>query len=194
MEACAAQEGLIILGETIGFWVQTAVILLGAGAAVSTIVVSGILSRQSIDNNGALNRQSIQHNEKIARQRATIDLLMGQRTDPSLIESKRAVGAIHQNGGDFVALAASDKAQDPNRVHLLSIINNYEFIALGIREGALDDSIYKRAVYSQVLRDWKAMQPFILELRRQNKIGTLFQEFEFLARRWQKEPLKCDDE
>lgn len=188
----AGQGVPLYLGESAGFWVQTAVILLGAVAAVLTIYVNGRLSRGSINHNGELNRNSIEHNEKIARQRATIDLLMNQRTDPSLIEAKRAVGSIHNGGGDFVSLAAPEKSQDVNRSHILSIINNYEFIALGIREGALDDSIYKRAVYSQVLRDWKAMQPFILELRRKNRIDTLFQEFEFLAKRWLKEPLQCD--
>ncbi|MNO23684.1 hypothetical protein D3C76_134900 [compost metagenome] len=181
MEATSAQEGAQYLGESIGFWIQTAVILLGAVAAVATIYTNGMLSRRSIS-----------HNEKLARQRATIDLLLQQRTDHNLIESKKAVGTIHSNGGDFTSLATKDKAQDENRSHILAIINNYEFIALGIREGALDESIYKRAVYSQVVRDWGAMRPFIMELRRQNGRNTLFQEFEVLAKRWENEPLKCD--
>ncbi|WP_425915976.1 DUF4760 domain-containing protein [Pseudomonas sp. GWSMS-1] len=190
--AVAEQGAYLILGETIGFWIQTAVILLGAGAAVLTIWFNGRLSRESINHNGILNRASIEHNEKIARQRATIDLLMTQRADNTLTTAKKAVGSIHNTGGDFTSLAAANKTQDPERGHILSIINNYEFIALGIREGALDENIYKRAVYSQVLRDWRAMKAFIMELRRQNKIETLFQEFEVLARRWEQEPLKCD--
>ncbi|NMZ98108.1 DUF4760 domain-containing protein [Pseudomonas lundensis] len=181
MDPVAIEQPLKILGETIGFWVQTAVILLGAGAAVLTIVI-----------NGRLSRQSIAHNEKLSRQRATIDLLLTQRTDMNLIESKKAVGVIHNNGGDFTALAARDKVQELARSHILSIINNYEFIALGIREGALDESIYKRAVYSQVMRDWKAMKAFVMELRRQNQIDTLFQELELLAKRWDQHSLKCD--
>ena len=182
----------MILGESIGFWIQTAVILLGAVAAVVTIYVNGLLSRRSIDHNAKLSRQAIENNEKIARQRATIDLLLTQRTDQNLIESKKAVGNIHSNGGDFTSLATKDKAQDEDRSHILAIINNYEFIALGIREGALDESIYKRAVYSQVVRDWAAMRPFIMELRRQNNRNTLFQEFEVMAKRWETAPLKCD--
>ncbi|MHB9798448.1 DUF4760 domain-containing protein [Pseudomonas sp. MT3] len=181
MEASSAQEGAKYLGESIGFWIQTAVILLGAAAAVATIYANGVLSRRSIA-----------HNEKLARQRATIDLLLTQKTDHNLIESKKAVGSIHSNGGDFTSLATKEKSQDENRGHILAIINNYEFIALGIREGALDEAIYKRAVYSQVMRDWKAMKAFIMELRRQNQIDTLFQEFEVLAKRWEKEKLQCD--
>lgn len=188
----APTEQFLILGESIGFWIQTAVVLLGAGAAVFTIYINGRLSRESNDNNGKLSREALAHNEKLARQRATIDLLLTQKTDNGLIEAKKAVGSIHSDGGDFTSLAARTKSQDVNRGHILSIINNYEFIALGIREGALDESIYKRAVYSQVMRDWKAMKAFIMELRRQNQIDTLFQEFELLARRWERESLACD--
>jgi hypothetical protein len=192
MDPVAIEQQAKFLGETAGFWVQTAVILLGAGAAVATIYINGKLSRSAIEHNGKLSRQAIEHNEKLSQQRATIDLLLTQRTDQNLIESKKAVGAIHNNGGDFTSLATRDKAQDETRSHILSIINNYEFIALGIREGALDESIYKRAVYSQVMRDWRAMKAFIMELRRQNQIDTLFQEFEVLAKRWDQEKLQCD--
>ncbi|MCV4285107.1 DUF4760 domain-containing protein [Pseudomonas capsici] len=181
MDPVALEQPLKVLGETIGFWVQTAVILLGAGAAVVTIII-----------NGRLSRQTIEHNEKLSRQRATIDLLLNQRTDSHLIDAKREVGKIHRNGGDFTALAVKDRAQDPERSHILAIINNYEFIALGIREGALDEGIYKRAVYSQLMRDWKAMKAFVMELRRQNQIDTLFQELELLAKRWGQNVLECD--
>lgn len=190
MDATPQQQ--LFLGESLGFWIQTAVILLGAGAAVLTIYVNGMLSRRSINHNGEMARQSLAHNEKIARQRATIDLLLTQRTDDRLIEAKTAVGSIHKNGGDFIALASQEKTADPNRGHILAILNNYEFISLGIREGALDESIYKRAVYSQAVRDWRAMKAFIMELRRQNQIDTLFQEFEVLARRWEHQTLECD--
>lgn len=190
MDATPQQQ--LFLGESLGFWIQTAVILLGAGAAVLTIYVNGMLSRRSINHNGEMSRQSLAHNEKIARQRATIDLLLTQRTDDRLIDAKTAVGRIHKNGGDFISLASQDRTTDESRGHILAILNNYEFISLGIREGALDESIYKRAVYSQAVRDWRAMKAFIMELRRQNQIDTLFQEFEVLARRWEQKTLECD--
>lgn len=192
MDAAGPIQPAAFLGESVGFWIQTAVILLGAGAAVFTIYINGKLSRASIAHNAELARGTMNHNEKLSRQRATIDILMSQRTDPSLIEAKKAVSQIHREGGEFVSLASAANAQSENRGHILSIINNYEFIALGIREGALDEGLYKRAVYSQVTRDWGAMRGFIMELRRQNKIDTLFQEFEKLAKTWEKEKLACD--
>ncbi|MEK2607733.1 DUF4760 domain-containing protein [Pseudomonas shirazensis] len=192
MDAASTVQPMTFLGESIGFWIQTAVILLGAGAAVFTIYINGRLSRAAITHNAALARNTMDHNEKLSRQRATIDILMSQRTDQSLIEAKKAVAKIHSSGGEFVSLATSAHAQDEARGHILSIINNYEFIALGIREGALDEDLYKRAVYSQVTRDWSAMKGFIMELRRQNRIDTLFQEFEKLAKGWEKSKLACD--
>lgn len=167
MDAPLAQEAFTLLGESAGFWIQT-----------TAIIVTGIAAVISIRTNG----RSSQH-------RATIDLLLAQKTDQNLIDAKKVVSNLHKDG-DFTALACKDKLEDPNRASVLVILNNYEFIALGIREGALDGKIYKRACYSQLLRDWRAMNPFIMELRRQNDIVTLFQEFEYLAKQWQKKPLQ----
>lgn len=167
MDAPLAQEALTLLGESVGFWIQT-----------TAIIVTGIAAVISIRTNG----RSSQH-------RATIDLLLAQKTDQNLIDAKKVVSNLHKNG-EFTELACRAMMDDPRRASILVILNNYEFIALGIREGALDGRIYKRACYSQLLRDWRAMNPFIVELRTQNNIETLFQEFEYLAKQWQRRPLK----
>lgn len=163
----ASRQTIELLGESIGFWVQT-----------TAIVVTGATAIWSIRANG-----------KSSRHRATIDLLLAQKTDESLIQAKKVMAALHEND-EFTALACKDKNKDPKRASILVILNNYEFIALGIREGALDEKIYKRAYCSMLMRDWEAMKPFVMELRRQNNMPTLFQEFEYLAAKWKKKPLK----
>jgi hypothetical protein len=70
------------------------------------------------------------------------------------------------------------------------MLNSYEFVASGIREGALNESIYKRMQYGVVIRDWKAMKPFVEQLRQARDHGTLFQEFERLGESWCADPLK----
>lgn len=71
----------------------------------------------------------------------------------------------------------------------MKTLNNYEFLATGIRAGAFDEKIIKRMQYSIAMRDWESLCPFINELRAQTKIDTLFQEFEWLGKRWKKKPL-----
>ncbi|MEN9463883.1 MAG: hypothetical protein RL217_64 [Pseudomonadota bacterium] len=137
---------------------------------------------------------TLRTNSKLSRHRATIELLLAQRTDERLFEAKQAMSDLHRNPDiSITALACKGMESDANRQHVLTVLNNYEFIAVGIREKALDEYVYKRAQFSTVLRDWKATKAFIIELRNQNNIPTLFQEFEYLYNKWVASPLKKDN-
>ena len=70
------------------------------------------------------------------------------------------------------------------------ILNTHEFVAAGIRKGAYSETLYKHMRFSATMRDWKACEGFIAEFRRQHKVDTIWQEFECLAKRWKKHPLK----
>lgn len=76
---------------------------------------------------------------------------------------------------------------------ILKILNHYEFIASGIREGAFDEKIYKRMQYGLVTRDWESLNGYIADLRKARAHKTLFQEFEWLGKRWKKKSLKSDN-
>jgi hypothetical protein len=70
------------------------------------------------------------------------------------------------------------------------VLNNHEFICLGIRKKAFDEKLYKFMECSNFLKIWEAAAEIIQEIRvRENKY-TYFQEFEWLAKKWKKQPLK----
>lgn len=73
---------------------------------------------------------------------------------------------------------------------LLILLNKYEFTAQGIRNAAFEEKIYKSMQYSTIMRIWKRSKPLIEEIRRIEEIETIYQEFEWLAKRWEKKPLK----
>lgn len=136
---------------------------------------------------------TLRSNSRLSRHRATIDLLLAQRTDERLLIAKQEMSKMHHNKDlSITSLACKGMEDDQNRLHVLTVLNNYEFISVGIREKALDENVYKRAQYSTVLKDWRATKAFIMELRDQNKVPTLFQEFEYLYSRWAVKPLKKD--
>ncbi|MCV6674197.1 DUF4760 domain-containing protein, partial [Neisseria meningitidis] len=56
--------------------------------------------------------------------------------------------------------------------------------------GALHEKMYKDFEYSMLLRDWDNLSSFIFEIRRIRSAPTAFQEFEAVARKWKKKPLK----
>lgn len=153
------------LGETWGFWIQTGAFLLSAAAAIAVIYYNG----------------------KQARLRALIDLIVHQKTDQELAEAARLVNALHGSGQPWTAHL------DPHcdeRKAILRLLNNQEFIAVGVRMKAFDEEAYKQMQYTNVLRLWDASKGFIEEIRRERKKDTLFQDFECLALRWKKKPIK----
>ena len=42
---------------------------------------------------------------------------------------------------------------------------------------------------SLLIRDWDALAPYVVELRRQSRRNRLFAEMEWLANRWRDEPV-----
>lgn len=153
------------LNETWGFWIQTGAFVLSAVAAVAVIFSNG--------------RQ--------ARKRATIDLILHQKRDETLIANTRLVWSLAEKNGTFAALAADTSS--PNCKSILQVLNNHEFIALGIRKKAFDEGIYKMSQYSNVMKVWEASDGFIREIRSKEKKPTLFQDFEWLTTRWEKAPI-----
>jgi|ERR1039458_209412 hypothetical protein len=157
------------LGETIGFWIQTGAFFLSALGALWII----------------------RSREKSERRRATIDLVLHQKADPKLQEAKRHVLTMHANHVQNFARYLEDRNTEDCK-NILLLLNNYEFISAGIRESALDEEIYKRVQYSVLVKDWDALGGFVMEFRRIEERPTLFQEFEYLAKRWKKDKLKVD--
>ncbi len=161
-------EASRFLGETAGFWIQTTALLITGLAALGTIW---------------FNRIS-------AQQRATIDLILHQKVDKNLIEAKK-IWAEVKGKDEFNDLACKAHENDTERrPHILYILNNYEFIALGVRTGAFHESTYKRAFYGVLTRDWESCDAFVISLRKQIGSPTVFQEFEALAKKWKNSPLK----
>jgi len=166
-DAAQATEMIRYLGETLGFWIQTAAFSLSAIGAVLVIY----------------------HNGSQARRRATIDHIIHQKTDKDLLEAIKLVYKLHDNKEPFSRYC--DQKDALEREAILKVLNNHEFIALGIRKKAFEEKIYKDLQCSNFLKVWSASSGMVAELRRSENRDTLFQEFEWLARRWQKHPLKA---
>ena len=165
MDESAAAKSIWWLGETIGFWIQTGAIFLSAIAAIYVI----------------------HHNGKLAKKRALIDLIIQQKADSSLLNATRRVYELQDAGNHLSSIVGKDSE---DRRSILQVINNQEFIAVGIRLKAFDEKVYKQLQFNNVLKLWTATSGFIHEIRKIDNKVTLFQDFECLAVRWSKEPIK----
>lgn len=127
-----------------------------------------------------------------SRRQATVNLVIQQRNDKVLRKARRCVTELNSNN-KITALANPEYKGNPERDAVLTLLNNYEFIATGMREKAFDLNLYKRMSYSTVINDWKALKPFVFDLRRLVSSHTLFQEFQWLAEKFSRKTLKPDN-
>lgn len=134
---------------------------------------------------------AVYRNTEISKKRATIDLVMHQKNDEKLQSANQVVNPILKT--NRITRFADDEHKDSEeRKSILIILNNYEFISTGMREGVFHFGVYKRMRYGEIKRDWECFEPFILDLRSKTKRATLFQEFEWLAKKLKKKPLRHD--
>ena len=126
------------------------------------------------------------------KQKATIDLLISNNSNAYYRERRQAYVKMRDSGVNFTSLACqldkniqtNDEEQRQNFV-VLDVLNSIEFICVGIKENLFDEAVYKRMSKSSVIKDWKTLKPYIMELRRINgNNDKLFCEFEWLAVRW----------
>jgi hypothetical protein len=169
--AIIATEPFRWLGETIGFWVQTATVAISAAAGIWF----GL----------------IRSPEKQAARRATIDIIIAQNRDEATTEARQKIREIHQSQ-DYNLTRFVEQTNSEEYKAILTSLNNYEFIASGIRVGCFDEKIYKRLRYTTVLRDWEYLTGFVVAFRNTKGKATLFQDLEWLYARWKQAPLKPD--
>lgn len=168
--ACQETEKIVLwLGESLGFWIQTGAFIFTAVGAIAVIY----------------------NNSHQAKKRATIDLVLHENQNQKLIEAKNQVTKFHKEKKNFTEMACCDDFEEnPDNDHILLVLNNYEFTAAGIKEGAFDEEIYKRMKRSLVIREWDAFSAYIAELRRKTGRDKIYAEFEWLANRWRNNHIK----
>lgn len=72
------------------------------------------------------------------------------------------------------------------------MLNHYEILAIGVREGIIDEPIYRRWFQTGFVRDWEAASDLISRLRKDPDVynrQAVFIELEELGSRWRSEGL-----
>jgi hypothetical protein len=120
--------------------------------------------------------------------------------DEVLIKARATIRSVQDASGkiDFDPILAKEDSAELRAI--LNVLNSFEFMAAGLRTKAFDEKTYKRILYNTVVTQWALFQEFVDKYRenyrKENEgaeglnAGTLFQDFETLARKWSKDPLK----
>ena len=166
-------DSIVFLGMTIPNLLQTGSLLVAAGALIFNAKQVKELKLQNIQN------------EKKARQRATIDLALHEKSDQTYLKCKEDFLKLRNSSDINITAYACDinKHYDANKV-IFAYLDHYEFLATGVSEGALDGDIYKKMRKTSVIRDWDAVQPYVYELRKQRNNNKIYCELEGLVKDW----------
>lgn len=133
---------------------------------------------------------SIHAQRAIARKKQTADLLFASRSDDKLQSGYRYIGEYSTaNTKNIVALADAD-AQSEHADDVRYVLNHFETVSVGIDAGIYDESMLKRCWCGIVLQTYERTQPLIAALRCKQQRETILREFEALATRWKKYPLR----
>ncbi|PIP98057.1 MAG: hypothetical protein COW75_02175 [Rhodobacterales bacterium CG18_big_fil_WC_8_21_14_2_50_71_9] len=127
---------------------------------------------------------SISEQRKIARKRATLDMLAKKEWDRDYIDARAEFIKLRDASSGLELWATEEHRNSPQSNTIRNTLNDYELIAVGIRERILDEDLYKRWFRTSFLKDWRAARRFVLAIRAQAGTDAIFAEMDWLAHRW----------
>ncbi|WP_353168636.1 DUF4760 domain-containing protein [Acinetobacter sp.] len=155
---------------------------------------------------------TIKSSRVTARERATLDTILDDNKDEELYDAKILIHEFNKDPSAYYARLKDTVSKrdslaqlfqvEPNlltenehnvRKSVIKALNRYEFYAIGINQGLLDEILFKRMHCSNVLRLWESTSTAVNQLRTFAKKDTLFKDLEHLANKWKAKELKSED-
>lgn len=132
---------------------------------------------------------------KTSKERATLDVVLGDYKDSDLVEASRTIFDIVRKDSNhlYTVFQNEDGTYTKERNCLLLVVNRYEFYSSAINHGILDESLFKRFHCSNFIKLWDAVSPTVMSIRDKERKETLFKDFEILVLRWKSNPLSVED-
>lgn len=119
----------------------------------------------------------------LARKQHTLNVMVQARFNSEFKTAEKAVAPNERNG----VIDVSDP-NCPNRENFKTVLNYYEFLASGIRNGDFDEQMVKDSLRGTILNLYEGCQEGIFKLRTNRRRVALYEHLEWLHRRWERKP------
>ncbi len=83
--------------------------------------------------------------------------------------------------------ASPEHANSPQITTIKNRLNDYELIAVGIRQGILDENFYKQWFRGSVILNWRKSKEFVEKIRIRENRDEIFCELQMLAECWERD-------
>ena len=120
---------------------------------------------------------------KISIDQKTVDLSMEYAADTELQNMKNKI--IEHAKKDIILKYNASDADEQDKFHY--VLNKHEFISLAIRKEVIDGELFRLQQRTNFLRFYKYAKPLIQHLRIKSKNIKIYQEFEWLCKKWENE-------
>lgn len=185
------------LGQTWGYWIQTVAFLMSGVAALGAIIFSAvqirlirtqlIATKESNEQQQQLLIAQLEAQERQSQHRATVEVVRHEQTDKELLEAFKGYASLREKDGFLTTIAATHPEPLDDHSKVMRVLNNYEYVSVGILVGAFNEEIYKRMKRSALIRDWDALCPYVYHLRQKYSKPKLYVELEALATKWKQD-------
>lgn len=126
-----------------------------------------------------------------ARKKQSSDLLFNSRGDNELVQGMRMISTLHKRQDvNMRHYAKEDQVGTEEAKALRYVLNHYEYVSVGIQSGIYDEMMLKSSSYNTIINLYKYAKPFIEGIREESGRATIYQEFQWLAKRWESTPIK----
>lgn len=133
---------------------------------------------------------SVLYARATAKKQQSADLLLQSRTDAELVNAMRCISAMHDRGDGSIRELASKNPADKDMANSVRyVLNHWEYVSVGVQSGIYDEGMLRNASFNTVVQLHKSVRPFIDNLRGITGRNTIYQEFQWLAERWERKGL-----
>ena len=122
----------------------------------------------------------------LAKKQHTINVILQANFNEKFLE-KRAKIAPHMKNG-CCPDGMLDGSEEELRVNFRDILNHYEFVSAGLRNGDFDEKLIKDSERSTYINLYKCCEKYIWNLRSGRKRMAIYEHLEWVHDRWEKSP------
>ncbi len=125
----------------------------------------------------------------LSRKQHTINIIMQGESSNEFRDAEACVSP-HLRSTDSVVI---DEMHGADKAAFRMVLNRYEFIATGIRNGDLDERLVKDALRGTILSLYEICEAAIYKQRDNRRRQALYEHLEWLHSRWRAKPVWWSD-
>ena len=121
------------------------------------------------------------HHQVVVRN-FTVQFIADREVDDS--KWATASSLFSQHGENLESFFNNSKIGSESKMQMFGFLTHHEFIALTIRNHAMDEQVYKYWREAHIVGVWKKISTYVHSRRKKSGQENLYSELEWLAQKW----------